>query len=123
MNSLTNLQSLKEFQILLQQNEIINYFYCNKLLKNSIHVDHFIPWSQNYLLWNFVLACPSCNTNKNDKLAIEIYLENLITRNEQLKSIESLHKQFEDYNSSKLEKLYGAKNNGLIWDWAPSIIY
>ncbi len=86
----TNLQSLKEFQILLQQNEIINYFYCNKLLKNSIHVDHFIPWSQNDLLWNFVLACPSCNTNKNDKLAIEIYLENLITRNEQLKSIESL---------------------------------
>lgn len=119
----TNRQTLKEFQLLLQQAGIQNCFYCNKTLKNSTHVDHFIPWSyfQSDLLWNFVLACPSCNAQKSDKLAAEYYLENLIIRNEQLMTISSLQNQFNGYNSTKLEKLYGfAKNNGLLYDWTPT---
>ena len=101
----TNRQSLKEFQLLLQHAGIQHCFYCNQPLKKAIHVDHFIPWSyfQNDLLWNFVLACPSCNISKKDKLATNLYLEHLIDRNEQLKSITNLENQFENYSSTKLE--------------------
>lgn len=119
----TNRQSLKEFQLLLEYAGIQHCFYCNRSLKKAVHVDHFIPWSyfQNDLLWNFVLACPTCNTSKSDKLATDLYLDCLIMRNEQLKSISFLQHKFENYNSTKLENLYSyAKNNGLASDWTPS---
>lgn len=119
----TSRQSLKDFQLLLQHAGIQHCFYCDRPLKNAIHVDHFIPWSyfQNDLLWNFVLACPKCNTSKNDKLATDLYLTHLVDRNEQLKTIITLETQFENYSSNKLENLYNyAKNNGLKSDWIPS---
>lgn len=122
----TTRASLKEFQLLLQQAGIAHCFYCNKSLKSAVHVDHFIPWSyfQNDLLWNFVLACPTCNVRKNDKLAKPVYLENLIVRNEQIQKIDSLHAQFSDYNAKKLEHLYMyAKHNGVLHDWEPATIY
>ncbi len=42
-------------------------FYCGKpVIKKTVEVDHFIPWSfmKDDQIWNFVLACPECN-NKN----------------------------------------------------------
>ncbi|TCI39345.1 hypothetical protein EVJ29_01540 [Exiguobacterium sp. SH4S7] len=63
-------QSLDEFkQILLSHGHPV-CFYCTKPLRQT-HIDHFIPWSymQNDVLWNFVLACPTCNTSKNNRMA------------------------------------------------------
>ena len=46
-------------------------FYCDKVLKDTGEVDHFIPWARypNDLGHNFVLAHKSCNNNKRDHLA------------------------------------------------------
>lgn len=58
-------------------------FYCHKSLHKNMHVDHVIPWSfiKNDYLWNFVLACPECNSSKNNNLPDAIYINELIDRN------------------------------------------
>lgn len=61
-------------KILYDEFESKNCFYCGKPLQtDKIDVDHFIPWSflKDDNLWNLVLACPSCNRKKNDKLPDE----------------------------------------------------
>jgi len=119
---ITARQSLREFQQLLQQAGIEQCFYCQKPLRQKIHVDHFIPWSyfQNDLLWNFVLACPSCNTRKNDKLAAPMYLETLIERNNTWQSKQLFKEQFSEYTAGKLQNLYQyAESNGIHSGWTP----
>lgn len=119
-------QSLKEFQLLLQQSGVQQCFYCYKPLKNKIHVDHFIPWSyfQNDLLWNFVLACPTCNVRKNDKLAAASYLDSLMVRNEHFQKDSTYESHFHDYSADKLEQLFSyAIVNGVQSDWQPSVVY
>jgi len=58
-------------------------FYCCSTLKDSTHVDHFIPWSYIYSddMWNFVLACRSCNCKKSASIPEEKFLDYLIKRN------------------------------------------
>jgi len=110
-------QSLDEFkQILLSHGHSV-CFYCMKPLRQT-HVDHFIPWSymQNDVLWNFVLACPSCNTSKNNRMAKVDYLYALVERNEELRVAE----QMETYKETKLIHLYEyAVQNGFEADWTP----
>lgn len=110
-------QSLLEFQILLQKYGEHQCFYCKKTIKKP-HVDHFIPWSfvQNDVLWNFVLACPSCNSSKNDKLAHSTFLEKLVERNNSWRTYEEMS----TYSESKLIHMYDyAKLNGYVADWMP----
>lgn len=74
-------------QMLYDEFEQHNCFYCGRRLQEGkAHVDHFIPWSfiKDDNLWNFVLACPECNTKKNDKLPDRVYLDKLLERNRQL---------------------------------------
>lgn len=61
-------------------------FYCGNSLRNTIHVDHFIPWTfvKNDNLWNFVLACPRCNIRKNNRLAGLEYLMKIEERNREI---------------------------------------
>lgn len=96
-------------------------FYCGKKVSNEkVDVDHFIPWSyiKNDNLWNFVLACPSCNRSKSDKLASEKYLDILVERNRKI--IVSNNYGMSNYNGQKLRALYyWAKINGLDADWSP----
>ncbi|MBQ0139394.1 MAG: HNH endonuclease [Kurthia sp.] len=106
--------SLKEFEVILRQTGVNECFYCQKKII-SAHVDHFIPWSyvQNDCLWNFVLACPSCNTKKSDKLAHETYLHLLIERNKKLRVQKNCKIYFESYHEDKLIKSYKyAQQNG-----------
>lgn len=58
-------------------------FYCHKDLKQSMDVDHFIPWSRypTDLGHNFVLAHPRCNNAKSDYLAAEQHLQSWAERN------------------------------------------
>lgn len=59
-------------------------FYCEKGLRGSGEVDHFIPWS-NYpidLGHNFVLAHQSCNRQKSNRLAALPHLKHWYVRND-----------------------------------------
>lgn len=58
-------------------------FYCGRELRNasgsSSPVDHFIPWNfvKDDKLWNFVLACPHCNSLKSNILPDRQYFEEM----------------------------------------------
>lgn len=110
-------QSLEEYKQILLRHGIEQCFYCTKELK-KIHVDHFIPWSyvQNDLLWNFVLACPTCNTSKNNRIAHADYLDTLMDRNNHWVNQGLL----EFYNERELKEMYGfASQNGYQGEWRP----
>ncbi|TSI05107.1 HNH endonuclease [Lysinibacillus sp. BW-2-10] len=104
----TQRQSLKEFELLLKNAGFDTCFYCKKSVKKGSQVDHFIPWSyiQNDHLWNFVLACPSCNAKKSNKLASENYMNQLIERNKMLVHETSYHGYFTHYSEDKLRSYY-----------------
>ena len=76
-------------RILFEEFENEKCFYCDKKLSNDgqkVHVDHFVPraFIKDDKMWNLVLACPTCNLHKNDKLAAIIYLEKLLDRNKKI---------------------------------------
>lgn len=58
-------------------------FYCERRLEGPSDVDHFVPWSRYSvdLAHNFVLAHPSCNNRKRDRLAALPHLERWVRRN------------------------------------------
>ncbi len=86
--------SLKKYKDVLYRHAK-NCFYCrNRLMPGRIHVDHFIPWS--YMLddsmWNLVLACPECNSDKSNSLPGDAYLPGLIARNERCAGVDEMRK-------------------------------
>ena len=70
-------------EILRNEFEVNNCFYCGCKLGKTSHVDHALPWSfvKSDHLWNFVLACPKCNTKKRDMLPNRQKLAGIINRN------------------------------------------
>jgi 5-methylcytosine-specific restriction endonuclease McrA len=118
--------SLNEFYSLLSLFYKGKCFYCHKdiKLKAGAHVDHFIPWSfvQSDQLWNLVISCNTCNLSKNDKLAVDMFLNSLIDRNGEL-LINPLVKEREDmkvYTKQKLIELYQYSiDNGFTDFWSP----
>lgn len=98
-------------------------FYCGRrITSNSVHVDHFIPWSfiKDDKLWNFVLACPACNESKRDRLAPEANLNLLINRNQQLLELRPDIVQMRNYQAVRLRNIYyWAQNNGYNNIWTP----
>lgn len=68
------------------------FYCCNTLEKNSIHVDHFIPWSYIFddNAWNLVLACQDCNCKKSNSLPQSKFLNDLIDRNAKYSYITTL---------------------------------
>lgn len=78
-------------EILRKEFEENNCFYCGRKLKQEVHVDHFIPWSfvKDDKIWNFVLACATCNTRKNNKIPREDYLIRLVHRNRNIQLIDN----------------------------------
>lgn len=107
--------------ILEDEFEVHTCFYCGRrLTASNTHVDHFIPWSfiKTDNLWNFVLSCNACNTKKNDRLASQIYLDNLIVRNDR---IMPKAPDFQNYTAAKLLNVYRwARDNGYTKIWTPS---
>jgi hypothetical protein len=59
-------------------------FYCERALRTSGEVDHFVAWSRYPvdLGHNFVLADAACNRHKSDHLAAEPHLERWLLRND-----------------------------------------
>ncbi|MDR7071676.1 HNH endonuclease [Fictibacillus barbaricus] len=118
--------SLNEYYFILTSFYNGKCFYCGKQVKNrdSVHIDHFIPWSfvQSDQLWNLVISCNPCNLSKNDKLAIEPFLHSLLNRNESLIT-DPVIKERQDmkvYSEKKLLELYQFSNeNGFTDFWTP----
>lgn len=110
-------------QILFEEFENKKCFYCGRNLNpEKIDVDHFVPWSfiKDDNLWNLVLACPSCNRSKNDKLPDSRYLDILIQRNYHIQS-RSKCKDMENYQQRMLQYAYGwARTNGYDSIWKPN---
>ena len=109
-------------QILYEEFESKNCFYCGKLLSSDkMDVDHFIPWSfiKDDNLWNLVLACPSCNRKKSDKLPAGRYLADLIDRNQHI-IIETHRSDMQNYQDRMVSYIYNwAKINGYDKIWQP----
>ena len=75
--------SLEAYKYILLDVQERKCFYCQKDLRSSIEVDHFIPWARypSDLGHNFVLAHPYCNNSKSDYLAAEQHLRSWVQRN------------------------------------------
>lgn len=104
-------------EILRREFEENNCFYCGRKLKQEIHVDHFIPWSfvKDDKIWNFVLACSSCNTRKNNKLPREEYLIQIIHRNRNIQQIDNsiVRKECTRYSDEVLRRMWAyARRSG-----------
>lgn len=111
--------SLEEFRRLLQTNTGDCCFYCGKTTRQTLHVDHFIPWDyvQSDRLWNFVLACPTCNTRKNNRVPAPQHLTALYAQNAKLQQLVRMD-YFYAYSEQKLQELYQfATSNGYrVWE-------
>ncbi len=112
-------------QILYEEFESKRCFYCGKSLEpDKIDVDHFIPWSfiKDDNLWNLVLACPSCNRKKNDKLPVDRYLTALVERNQHI-IVETHRSDEQHYQANTLRYVYyWAKVNGYDSLWQPNTV-
>ena len=112
-------------RILFEEFENVNCFYCDKKLSNNgqkVHVDHFVPraFIKDDKMWNLVLACPTCNLKKNDKLASIVYLEKLLDRNKKIVLINEKAKDMRTYSAQNLRAVYyWAKINGYDSIWQP----
>lgn len=112
-------------EILFEEFENEKCFYCDKKLSNDgkkTHVDHFVPraFIKDDKMWNLVLACPTCNLKKNDKLAASIYLDKLLDRNKKIILINAKAKDMGNYSAQNLRAVYyWAKINGYNTIWQP----
>lgn len=112
-------------RILFEEFENEKCFYCGKKLDNNgkkIHVDHFVPraFIKDDKLWNLVLACPTCNLQKNDKLVAVVFLEKLLDRNKQIILTNENTKDMRNYSAQNLRAVYyWAKINGYDSIWQP----
>jgi hypothetical protein len=79
----TERTDLKDFREILLDIQKGKCFYCARRLTVSAEVDHFIPWARYPvdLGHNFVLADPTCNNQKRDRLAAVSHLERWAQRN------------------------------------------
>ncbi len=112
-------------RILFEEFENETCFYCGRKLSNDgqkVHVDHFVPrtFIKDDKMWNLVLACPTCNLQKNDKLAENIYLDKLVERNKNIILVNANAKDMNTYNAQNLRAVYyWAKMNGYNTIWQP----
>lgn len=97
-------------EILRYEFEQNTCFYCGRKLTGNIHVDHFIPWSyvKDDKMWNFVLACSKCNTQKNNKIPTEYFLIKIENRNRIARNIDNplVIDDFREYDDNRLSRLW-----------------
>ena len=130
LDASTERNNLTPYRQVLQQFGQYHCFYCHKSLKqeaNTIPVDHCIPWSfvKDDKLWNFVLACPTCNGAKSNTLPAETYLTDIKQRNLSLLNMDIplVKEDFKSYSHAKLEAMYrSALFNGFQANWKPRTI-
>lgn len=74
---------LSKFPKILDRTQNGCCFYCDKKMKGTSEVDHFIPWSKypHDLGHNFVLSHKKCNLSKSDSIAAQCFKTKWKTRN------------------------------------------
>lgn len=105
-------------EILQREFEDCNCFYCGKKIKSTIHVDHLIPWAfvKDDKVWNFVLACPTCNKKKNCRVPEKEYVIKVEMRNKKLMHVKHpiVETEFEVYSEHLLSRMWEyAKMSGI----------
>ena len=78
--------SLKYYADYFAEAGVSDCFYCGVELDQNGHIDHFIPWRfvAEDKVWNLVLACASCNSQKSSLTPNDRYANKLLQRNDQL---------------------------------------
>jgi len=106
-----------------------NCFYCGRQLKTDMEVDHFIPWTfvRDDKLWNFVLSCRQCNNSKRDKLSERHYISKLLDQNNYIinysDDVYIVKKEYKIYYPDKIIEMYNcAEFNGFETGWMPKCI-
>lgn len=125
LDASTERENLNQYREILEEFDSPKCFYCNRPLAGDGRnkpVDHFIPWSfvKDDKLWNFVLACPHCNSSKSNILPDKIYFEPIKLRNSKLVNVDKpiVKQNFKSYSYSKLEEMYhSAVFNGFESGW------
>ncbi len=105
-------------EILRREFEENTCFYCGKKLAVAVHVDHFIPWSfvKDDKIWNFVLACPTCNTKKNNKIPRQELLAVINERNKKMLTIQNkiIQSDFLAYYDGVINRMWQyARSSGM----------
>ncbi|TDT45636.1 HNH endonuclease [Fonticella tunisiensis] len=99
-----------------------NCFYCGQKLKTTMEVDHFIPWVfvRGDKLWNFALSCRHCNHSKRDRLSDRHYIRKLLDQNSRSNNIYIVNKEYKIYHPDKIVEMYNcAELNGFESGWMP----
>ncbi|RMG31771.1 MAG: hypothetical protein D6732_14285 [Methanobacteriota archaeon] len=84
---------------LFKHQKDITCIYCNRpLSKETIEIDHFIPWSKLPVnkFWNLFPSCKECNGKKSDRL-VEINEKLKSTMKNYLEQLFSLFEQHREY--------------------------
>lgn len=116
--------NLSIYKDLLMELDGHKCFYCGKELKETVHVDHFIPWSfiHDDKIWNFVLSCPNCNSKKNNKLPSTVYIEKIKDRNVIISQFETTKKDFVSYRPDLIEDMWTYARKSGYKEWIPKKI-
>ena len=126
LDASTERQNLAPYRKILIEFNQTRCFYCDKPLHDNTDkaspVDHFIPWSfvKDDKLWNFVLACPHCNSAKSNVVPDQGYFTALKERNSKLCNLDSqiVRHDFKTYSYSRLiEMQHSAVFNGFEYGW------
>lgn len=125
LDASTERANLSIYREILEELEPPKCFYCGCELNNKKRnepVDHFIPWSfvKDNKLWNFVLACPQCNSSKSNILPDKKYFEVIKLRNSKIVNIDKpiVHEDFKTYSYFRLEEMWhSAVFNGFKNGW------
>ncbi len=105
-------------EILKKEFEENTCFYCGKKLGNVVHVDHFIPWSfvKDDKIWNFVLACPTCNMRKNNRVPRQELLSVINERNKIMLTVQNeiVQSDFNVYYDGVIDRMWQyARSSGI----------
>jgi hypothetical protein len=126
LDASTERQNLAPYRKILIEFNQTRCFYCGKPLHDNTEkaspVDHFIPWSfvKDDKLWNFVLACPHCNSAKSNVVPDQGYFTALKERNSKLCNLDNqiVRQDFKTYSYSRLiEMQHSAVFNGFDYGW------
>lgn len=126
LDASTRRNNLSAYRQILTDFNQTKCFYCGKVLNSTSEdttpVDHFIPWSfvKDDKIWNFVLACPVCNSSKSNIIPAPKYFDFIKERNTKLCNVDSLivQQDFKNYSYFKLEEMWhSAVYNGFHDNW------
>lgn len=106
----SRLKPFKEFfQSVLGEREC---FYCGGSILPQPHVEHVVPWSfvAEDKVWNLVLSCKDCNSEKSSQTPANRFVTKLVHRNEEILGMDTsgipkfINKDLSEWRTGDLKK-------------------